>query len=80
MAMNLHELEEIEFRNGPVLWDADPDVCCAAYQLGACSHTEADAWEEAPDLEELTAEEHAALTDALARRDALRMAEDTCPF
>lgn len=25
---------------GPVLWDADPDVCCAAFQLGACSHTE----------------------------------------
>ena len=23
------------------LWDADPDVCCAAFQLGACQHTEA---------------------------------------
>jgi hypothetical protein len=22
------------------LWDADPDVCCAAFQLGACAHTE----------------------------------------
>ena len=27
---------------GPRLWDADPDVCCAAFQLGACPHTEAD--------------------------------------
>lgn len=26
---------------GPRLWDADPDVCCAAFQLGACAHTEA---------------------------------------
>lgn len=25
------------------LWDADPDVCCAAFQTGACSHTEG--WE-----------------------------------
>ena len=24
----------------PLFWDADPDVCCAAYQLGACHHTE----------------------------------------
>lgn len=36
-----HYLEEIEHRFGPKLWDADPDVCCAAYQLGACPHTEA---------------------------------------
>lgn len=26
---------------GPRLWDATPGVCCAAYQLGACPHTEA---------------------------------------
>lgn len=26
--------------DGP-LWDADPTVCCAAFQLGACAHTEA---------------------------------------
>jgi hypothetical protein len=39
--MNLHELEEMEFGRGPRLWDADPDVCCAAFQLGACEHTEA---------------------------------------
>lgn len=24
----------------PVLWDATPGVCCAAFQLGACIHTE----------------------------------------
>jgi hypothetical protein len=24
------------------LWDADPTVCCAAFQLGACVHTEGD--------------------------------------
>jgi hypothetical protein len=38
--MNLHEAEE-RFGQGPALWDADPDVCCAAFQLGACEHTEA---------------------------------------
>ena len=32
---------EDEFGFGPRLWDADPDVCCAAFQLGACIHTEA---------------------------------------
>lgn len=36
-----HEIEEQEFGQGPRLWDADPDVCCAAFQLGACAHTEA---------------------------------------
>lgn len=35
-----HSVEELEFGRGPRLWDADPDVCCAAFQLGACSHTE----------------------------------------
>lgn len=38
--LNLHEIEERDFNRGPVLWDADPDVCCAAFQLGACIHTE----------------------------------------
>lgn len=37
--MNLHEIEERDF-GGPLLWDADPEVCCAAFQLGACVHTE----------------------------------------
>ena len=40
-----HELEEQEFGRGSRLWDADPDVCCAAFQLGACSHTEAAAYQ-----------------------------------
>jgi hypothetical protein len=35
-----HELEEIEYATGPRLWDATPGVCCAAFQLGACEHTE----------------------------------------
>jgi hypothetical protein len=40
--MNKHEEEEREFEFGreSKLWDADPDVCCAAFQLGACEHTE----------------------------------------
>jgi hypothetical protein len=37
---NLHEIEELEFGRDGGLWDADPDVCCAAFQLGACAHTE----------------------------------------
>lgn len=39
--MNLHEIEDQEFGQSGALWDADPDVCCAAFQLGACAHTEA---------------------------------------
>lgn len=35
-----HEIEERDFGRGPLLWDADPEVCCAAFQLGACVHTE----------------------------------------
>lgn len=38
--MHPHEVEEIEMQSGPRLWDATPGVCCAAFQLGACSHTE----------------------------------------
>ena len=40
MTTTVQEREEIEFQFGPRLWDADPDVCCAAFQLGACEHTE----------------------------------------
>lgn len=36
----MYESED-EFTGGPRLWTADPTACCAAYQLGACSHTEA---------------------------------------
>lgn len=41
--MDLHEIEEREFEasRSDRLWDANPDVCCAAFQLGACQHTEA---------------------------------------
>lgn len=39
---SVHEAEEAEFGFGPRLWDADPEVCCAAFQLGACIHTEGD--------------------------------------
>lgn len=35
------EIEEMEMRFGPRLWDAGEGVCCAAFQLGACPHTEA---------------------------------------
>jgi hypothetical protein len=51
--MDLHEIEEREFGRGPRLWDADPDVCCAAFQLGACEHTEY--FDEERDLDELLA-------------------------
>jgi hypothetical protein len=63
--MNLHLIEELEYRNGPVLWDAGEGVCCAAAQLGACRHSEeaAEAW-----YEELRAEEEAA--DPFARHAA----------
>lgn len=47
---DLHEIEEQEFARGPHLWDATPGVCCAAFQLGACAHTEAAA-DEAHDEE-----------------------------
>jgi hypothetical protein len=38
---DLHEAEEADYARGDVLWDATPGVCCAAFQLGACAHTEA---------------------------------------
>jgi hypothetical protein len=34
-----HEAEEMEMRFGPRMWDAT--ACCAAFQTGACAHTEA---------------------------------------
>lgn len=40
MLVHPHELEEIEFQDGPRLWDITPGVCCAAAQLGACNHSE----------------------------------------
>lgn len=35
------ETEEREFGQSGALWDAGVGVCCAAFQLGACEHTEA---------------------------------------
>lgn len=52
--MHPHELEEMEYRFGPRLWDATPGVCCAAFQLGACRHTEggdADVWDDEDDID-----------------------------
>lgn len=50
----IQAIEEAEFGRGPVLWDADPTVCCAAYQLGACVHTETDPWGDPADPPEYT--------------------------
>lgn len=46
--VNLHEIEEMEYAasRGDRLWDADPDVCCGAFQLGACVHTESYEYDE----------------------------------
>lgn len=35
-----HEIEEQDFHFSERLWDAGEGVCCAAFQLGACVHTE----------------------------------------
>lgn len=35
-------MRDDDFEFGPKLWDATPGVCCAAFQLGACVHTESD--------------------------------------
>jgi hypothetical protein len=41
----------------PRLWDATPGVCCAAFQLGACAHTEAfDPYDYDDDADEAAAE------------------------
>lgn len=52
----IQEQEEIDFRDGPILWDADPEVCCAAFQLGACEHTEAFQYDEADEPAPVTSE------------------------
>jgi hypothetical protein len=44
MTYHPDELEERDFGRGPALWDLGVqmgDVCCAAFQLGCCPHTEA---------------------------------------
>lgn len=47
--MHPHELEDREFGFHGALWDADPEVCCAAFQLGACVHTEGQEFDEGYD-------------------------------
>jgi len=49
-ALHPHLAEELAYRDGPRPWDADPDVCCAAFQLGACVHTETLTEDEIADL------------------------------
>lgn len=65
-----HQQEELDQRFGSRLWDATPGVCCAAFQLGACAHTEAF------DPADLTAED---LAEAAASDPDPRPLDD-CPF
>jgi hypothetical protein len=52
--LSFYEIDDREIdAYGPRLWDADPTVCCAAHQLGACRHTE----DYEPSEEELAADE-----------------------
>lgn len=44
-----HEIEERDFAQGSRLWDGGEGVCCAAFQLGACAHTEG--YDQTDDLE-----------------------------
>lgn len=87
--MHVHEIEELEYRFGPKLWDAGEGVCCAAYQLGGdCCHG-ADDEPEAEDMtreelvelhgEAFVAESERMLAAAEARM-AARFAPDDCPF
>lgn len=48
---NYHEVDEANFGQGPALWDAGEGVCCPAFQLGACEHTEAHIYDELEELE-----------------------------
>lgn len=56
---------------GPRLWDATPGVCCAAYQLGACPHTEGfDPYDaDDDDDREAAAAEHAAIMATVIAAD-----------
>ena len=44
--MNEYEQDEQDFGASGALWDAGEGVCCAAFQLGACAHTEAQSFED----------------------------------
>ena len=43
-----HDSEERDFSRDYGLWDGGEGVCCAAFQLGACSHTEVDDMDDEP--------------------------------
>jgi hypothetical protein len=65
--MHPHLIEEMEMRDAPRLWDADPDVCCAAFQLGACAHTEAfDPFDFEEEFAEAAAEQAAIMATVIA--------------
>jgi hypothetical protein len=70
--MHIHELEELEYRNGPKFWSADPTDCCGGmHQLGVCLKAEAEMAEMEAQMEweALTDEERAAID---AREEARR--------
>lgn len=72
-----HHPDDRPSDTGP-LWDAGAGVCCAAFQLGACAHTEGDDADfdlSDPELAEAMAQEQAIL-----RLLAAITAPDTSPF
>jgi|JI10StandDraft_1071094.scaffolds.fasta_scaffold4399153_1 hypothetical protein len=74
-----HLIEEMEMRDAPRLWDADPDVCCAAFQLGACPHTEAfDPFDFAEEFAEAEAEQAAIMGTVIVTAPAAPAIEE--PF
>lgn len=78
--MHIHELEELEYRMGPKLWDAGEGVCCAAYQLGGdCCHApDYEGDQEEPmtreELVELHGEDFVAETERMLAAGAARQA------
>ena len=84
--MHIHQIEEIEYRTGPKLWDAGEGVCCAAYQLGGDCCTPPPEYDEADELTreervELYGEAVVAETERLiATADARLATTDDEPF
>lgn len=64
---------EDDFRDddfGPRLWDATPGVCCAAFQLGACDHTEGyDAYDYDDEYDEAAAEQATILATVITAEE-----------
>jgi hypothetical protein len=75
---NAHEREEQEFGRER-LWDADPDVCCAAFQLGACRHTESYVGDEDEDEVMTEAQSHG-MTEAQYALTLATQTTDDEPF